>query len=392
MSARRRLAAVAFVLFFSGLCLAEGQRLRYRTHAQPHALIGGTSRVRLTIRDTAPEGLPCPEFKHQAPLFLEWSTPAGPNGKVSMALDGAAAQGAYTHLYVDSDLDGALDDEKPIANSRSYGSGRQFGPLRLRIPADEGPRTYHVNLEYRRSVSGHYAFLSTGGWYEGEVTVGGVKRLCQLIDYNCDALFQAENGATLADHDRLRIADAAGRSFREFLPGGYVKLGGVTYRPAIGHDGASLFFAAAEDVATGTLRVPEDVTHLDVWGEKGLFDETPEKGVVEVPAGAYRLRDYQITRKDDAGATWTLRGHNYRGGDTFEVAAGKETALKIGGPLTARLSYARRRGRLSFSQSLAGPYQESLTLMKGRARAPAPRLEIVSADGQWRHTFQFRYG
>ncbi len=133
-----------------------------------------------------------------------------------LALDRSAESGPYDRLYVDADLDNSLADEQPVKADQRRGSsqGSAFHMIKLRLPGEDGPVSYHLNVTYRAGAGG-MCYVEAAGWHEGPVTVGGKKLWCTLIDNNGNGRF-GDSGVDRSQCDLIRIAPKDNRSYHEY--------------------------------------------------------------------------------------------------------------------------------------------------------------------------------
>jgi len=205
----RYVAWMCMVLAATVTQAQEAQRLQYRTDGQPERVIGVYAEVRVRAETSPPAGLAVPKFAGTRPLFAKWITPRVPAGHLWLALDQSAKQGAYDRLYADTNADGSLADETPVAAEQaaaandpdapvSYGrklnqQTARFAAVKIIFPGKDGPVAYHLNVTFRsrvqrvitwtqgvpdREVLVEELWLTPGGWHEGTVTVGGKTYTC----------------------------------------------------------------------------------------------------------------------------------------------------------------------------------------------------------------------
>jgi hypothetical protein len=66
------------------------------------------------------------------------------------------------------------------------------------------------------------------------------------------------------------------------------------------------------------------------------------------------VTDWECTRKDDQGTTWTLSGYDYSPASGFSVTADQAVVVGVGEPVTAALQLTETRSELAFSLRLLG--------------------------------------
>jgi hypothetical protein len=326
-------------------------------------IVGDMTMVRPASVSGKPEGVQLPQFKAAEPYFAKWSTPMVTDGYLWMALDRAGDSGPWDQLYIDSNADGRLDDETAVAAYRTDGSYTYFGPVKVVFETEDGPVSYHLNLRvYTSNGKIRQTYISSGGWYEGEITVDGQKMYCMLIDYNANGTF-SDASRDPSGCDRIRIGPKNTRDTG--YVGKYIEVDNTLYQAEIARDGAFVKLAKADSVKFGNVRVPETITEFSAGGENGLFTRKPDKGLLSLPVGAYRVNSWSIERTDDKGMKWQLQGRYFREGGDFEVAEGTETSLEIGEPVTTSLDVRRNGDNFEFEKALRGSLGEYVTITRG---------------------------
>jgi len=342
----------------------------------------------LELSTEQPTGVKLPQFKGQNQLFAKWLTPMVKSGWLWIALDRTHKQGPYDLLYIDSNGNGSLDDETAVAAYRTDQRSAYFGPVKVIFEVEDGPVTYHLNFRSDQYTDTRLN-ASSGGWYEGDVTVGGQKKHCVLFDYNANGAFN-DKSANAAECDRIRIGKQGGQE--TLFAGNYFVDDETLYRPEIARDGACITLTKAENVSFGSVRLPEVITQFSANGENGLFILKPEKGVASLPVGKYRVYDWTVERQDEKGTNWKLKGSGLSEKNVFDIAEGKEAVLSIGEPIVATLDTSEREGTHSFRHSMKGRAGERIELTRNGARPQAPKVHIKSADGTYDRTYSFQYG
>jgi hypothetical protein len=385
------LALFAASLLLPALAGAQTEQwLQYRSAREADDIAGALGAVTLDLTDAKPPGVVLPRSVGENVVFARWSTPMAKSGSLCVAVDLPSESAAQTTLFIDSDGDRRLDDESAETAYRIDQYNAYFGPVKVTFQAEDGPVTYHLNVRfYGADSSRKRLYVSAGGWYEGDVTVDGVKKRCVLVDYNANGTFN-DTSPDPEQCDRIRIGEMDVPNM--LLVGKYLDLDGTLYEPEISRDGAFVKFARAEGAKYGAVRLAETVSGFSAGGENGQFTLRPRDGVARLPIGKYRVTEWTVERKDDSGAQWRLQGAGVSGVNAFEVSETEEAALEIGEPIVAVVQATEREGTHSFSQSLKGRHGERITLTRNGAQPQAPRLNIKNKDGTYDRTFSFSYG
>lgn len=383
--------AVSFFLVFSvSAAMGDVQWLRYRTSKDTGQEVGASvNRVYRSFEPQRPAHVRCPEFKSDNPLFIKWYTPMDSQGFRWIALDRSTPYGQqHDLLYIDSNGDGHLDDEKPYQGQRSDQYRMAFDPFPVYLIGEDGPITYHLACQfYSYDERSRYLMMSSGGYYEGTVLIGDESAGCVLVDTNGNGTF--DDTAEDFNADRILLGEPQNR--REYFIGRYLDYKGTLYRLQVARDGAFVSIAAAPDVVFGVVQIPESVTKFSAGGVNGMYDKTPQNGYVRLPEGTYRVYQWEIARQDK-GRDWTLRGNNFPRQESFTVSADTPVRLDIGEPVFSRLSVSQRQGIYTINQELRGRMNEQVSMLQYGRQPPAPKVRIRSKTGEYDRTFSLEYG
>jgi hypothetical protein len=375
----------------------QDQWLQYTVANEAWQILGDMGAASPRLSSQKPQGVELPEFKCDEPLFARWSTPMVEAGGLWIALDRTKKGGKYDAVYVDSDADNSLADESAYQMYRQEQRETYFGPIKVVFQGEDGPITYHLNIQAYEYEQGRSLYIRSAGWYEGTVTVAGegprsagTEKYCVLIDQNVNGTFN-DKSLNASSADRIRIGKKDSRDTR--FVGNYIEVDGVLYTTEIARDGAYIKLANAEDVTSGTVRLPEVITDFAAGGENGLFIVKPKEGAARLPVGKYRIDHWRIDRKDDKGGNWALLGR-YFSGDSglFTVAETSEAELSVGEPIISTLEATQRESEYVFAQALQGRLGERIELTREGSQPQPPKLQIKSKDGTYDRTFSFEYG
>ncbi len=379
---------IGLLIFTSAIQAQDEQWLQYHCQREAQRIVGNMGSATPEITTDKPQGVELPRFKSQRQFFTQWLTPMVPSGKLHIALDATKEQGRCDRIFVDSDGDGHLNDEDAVKAYRIEQYYTYFGPVKVVFEGEDGPIVYHLNFKfYDYNEQNRRLYISSGCWYEGDVTVAGSKKHCVLIDQNVNGTFD-DKAFEPKKCDRIKIgmkkaADAC-------YVGKYIDVDGTLYHPEIARDGAYVILTKAEDVKFGNIQLPETITEFSAGGENGLFTLKPEKGTASLPAGKYRVNYWAVERKDDQGRLWTLKGNLFSG--SFEINHAKQSQLSIGEPVVSSMQALSKGAGYSFNQELKGRLGERIELTRNGARPRAPKLHIKSKDGSYDRSFSFEYG
>ncbi|MHC4713972.1 MAG: hypothetical protein ACYTAN_11995 [Planctomycetota bacterium] len=383
------LVAVTLVLSVALTAAAEEQWLQYRWSREPWRSGVSISSNEPEVLAEAPEKLSLPEFTAEDVRLSAWNTPMVEAGHVYLAVDRSDPAGPYDTLYIDSNCDGSLADESPVKAYAADGNSARFGPLKVVFSTPDGPVGHHVSVGSYTYPQYNKVRVTSAGWYEGKIEVGGKEYDCRLIDYNSNGTYD-DTSMDFSEADRVMIGK--GGNYDQFFAGKYVRISEDYYHPSPARDGAFIVLARAENVPLGTIKMSADVGELGIGGENGLLTLKVSGGAVTAPAGKWRISHWQMSRKDDQGAKWTMKGSGYGDGGLFDVAEGGEVTLDVGEPIVAALSVSKDGSVCNFRETLKGHQGESVSLEKNGQRPPAPRLRITNEDGAYNRLYSFEYG
>jgi hypothetical protein len=419
----RHMAWMCMILAATAAQAQEAQRLQYRTDAQPDKSLGVYAEVRVRAAPSPPAGVALPKLAGDRPLFAKWITPMVPAGHLWLALDQSAEQGVYDRLFVDTNADGSLADETPVAAERAEADNQpgapvaygrklnqqtaRFAAVKILFPGKDGPIAYHLNVVFQsrtartiywtrgmqdRVESVEELCLTPGGWHEGTVAVGGKTYLCRLADANVNGTFD-DVSADEGQADFILIeGDAARPPIR--TAGRYIQIGGALYHPAPARDGAAIAFTPLKDVPSGTLRLDVPQAQLTVNGENGLLYLNATAGKVSAPAGKYRLTTWKVDRADGSGAAWRAEGTVIPNeASVLQLSEGRETPLAVGEPFTCTgTDTSQDRGTHNLSLRLRGRLDEPVYLYRDGRQAVPPQVRIANADKTYDQAFATEYG
>ena len=353
---------ISLLVLTSAATAQDEQWLQYHSEREAARIVGDMRTMSLKLLSERPEGVESPDFKCDKPFFAAWSTPMVDSGKIWLALD--RTNDKWDRLFIDSNVNGHINDENTITPYRTEQYSAYFGPVKVVFEGEDGPLTYHLNLRFYENGPTRRLYVSSGSWYEGDITVAGAKKHCVLIDYNANGTFN-DKSLDSSKCDRIRIGKKTDGD--ACFVGNYIEVDGTLYRTEIARDGAYIVLAKAEDVKYGNIRLPETITEFSAGGENGLFEPKLEKGAGSLPVGKYRINNWTSERKDEKGKKWTLRGRYFSDKGDLDVTEATETSLEIGEPVTANLQVTLNgeTEAYEFDKILRGQLGEYVSLTSG---------------------------
>jgi hypothetical protein len=383
-------ALVPGILLAGAAAAGENEQwLQYHSAREAAQVMPDIGYQRIEPAGAKPQGPKLPTFQSDQPLFLEWKTPMVASGRIWMAFDKSNPKGGYDRLYFDANANGDLSDDPVYQPYRQEGGVAFFGPVKAVFAGVDGPITYHLSMELRTYSGQTNCLLSPAGWYEGQITVGGVKKRCVLVDHNVNGAFN-DKSSDYSQSDRIRIGEQTGSEGGAV--GNYIEVDSKLYKIEVARDGACVTLTEAKDVPYGPVRIADNITTVTATGENGSFIRKPENGLIKLPVGDYRVDSWGIARKDDAGAKWEMTASASLGSAGFTVASDKEVSLPFGEPIYSQVQANKSGSVYSFTQKLEGRQNERITLTRNGSQPPAPKLHIRSRDGTYDRSLNAEYG
>lgn len=351
----------------------------------------------LKIVTEIPEGLDIPDVILANTRLTAWQTPLAASGHVWILIEASSPGGTFDRIYIDSDADGSLADEKGVKAHEASGFKSLFGPLQVTFETAEGPVTAHVNVachEVMHLVWGGYLSirirLTSAAWYDGPVKIGGQIYGLRLVDGNSNGTYD-DVSMDPGEADRIQIG-GGGEGNQQAFAGTYIRIGGRLYHPYPATDGTSIAFEPAGDVPTGKVLVPDSIEKIAFSGTNGYLEFAPVNGVAEVPCGEWTIHSWSSSATDSEGVKWSLDGGGFPAQAAFEVSEQRETKLDVAASVVAKVLVSRVGSEYTFSEILEGRLGENVRVRREGGRAPVPRLRIESEDGSFLQILDFEYG
>lgn len=314
----------------------------------------------------------------------------------------------YSILYMDTDGDGLLSDEKsyrPKIKKRYNVKEYIFGPLLIKSQdSDEGNQ---VEL-YATTQNGRYLSLHPSGYRFGKVRLGENTYKVAVMDGNLDGrydkIFSLPVEKTyrfgsdifaidLSNGDKTWHLSLINRS--EIMPlGRMVKVQNAYYGINVAPDGTTLELEKVEP-EFGTLDFCDANVKMKLWSDTGDHYLFGTEGRWLLPTGRYMALRIELNEIDSGQNVWTFSGHPKAGPlRNFEICADETTAFKIGPPFSIKTDIRQGANRVSIGLSLEGCTGEQyrFPVLKGGKRQPAPTFKIMDESGNELLSDAFEYG
>lgn len=372
-----------------------------------HPLVGEAIRSTYAQKGLPPEAKGIPEGLSDNVYCLQ--LPIGPEGVraiADMPINAVADAGAKPpRLYVDTDADGDLTDEKPIDVKVARGQVA-YTTLAVHVPGGPEDTTVRIGLYgYADLRSYVYLRIAPAGYVRGDVELGGVKRKVAIVDANLDGRYdglatpETLNDSSASDQIAFGVPKeerGAGQGEEtEIAPlSRVVHVGDAYYAVQLAADGSRIEFTATKP-QFGTLDVQCADLHLLLHSEMGTH-VLSGGGSWPLPAGTYALADMRLRRTDADGTQWVYEGAAWNAGKLarFEIRAGKTTTITAGPPLTLDTSVEWRGDTAAIGLTVVGRAGEQYVggVSKNGTALGAPKATIVDRSGKELASGAFEYG
>jgi hypothetical protein len=374
-------------LGFQGILLSAPGWLQYKTSLHTQEEFGSSSMNYQNLAEK-PGDIKFPAFDGSIQYFAKWQH-AMDDGKFRwVAFDRTTRQGPCNILYIDSNGDGNLADEKPYKGVTQDRNRMYFGPVAVYFKGEDGPVTYHLTFMFcYYDQDSMYWGAMAGCWYEGDAIIDGKTTRIALCDYNANGTF-SDKGEKF-DSDRIYLK--SDKKWNEYYVGNYLELEDKLYHLSVAKDGAFYELNPAPELTYGTVKIADNISAFSAGGVNGFFQRTPKDGLLKLPEGSYKIHQWKIERKDDKGKSWSLTGStppNF----SFVVSKEKTVDLDIGEPVFSQLTSQSKDNTYYFNQELRGKLNERVSLNVSGNRPDAPSILIHNKTGDYDKTFKLEYG
>jgi hypothetical protein len=321
-------------------------------------------------------------------------------------------------LYVDTDKDGDLSDEKPFEPTVRgleedfeppepvYRFEYRFGPIVLRGPEDD----IGIPIRATFNIYGEESYLLVfpGGFRTGRVQLDGKSYKVGVVDGNFDGRYDGAlrlpwievepPGYDIFAIDLNGDGEFNFRDEQMYLPK-MVRVEDNYYSMRVEPDGSAIRMGRVEP-EFGTLDVGTSGAELSLLSENGSPELRGSDGQWLLPAGEYSAEFLGLTQPDNAGEEWTLMSWECGKLRHFEIRPGQTQSFKIGPPLSAMTMATVKDGSAVISLSLVGQAGEQyapgaeIRAYPGppkKDRIP-PKFRIVDEAGNVLVTDSFEFG
>ena len=315
----------------------------------------------------------------------------------------------HSSLYVDTNGDGRLSDEKPYspeikAQSRYNRTEYSFGPISVTLGEPE--RKLETRF-YAKTYDGQLLIVYPAGYQVGNIRLDTKTYKVAIIDGNFDGKYDKIFSPPVEDFYKPKcdlLAFDLNRDNRlkwghlEVMPlAGMLKIGDAYYNLQVSADGSSIEQFKRVQPEFGTLDLGgAEVNSPRLWSDASVQAlSNPPKRNSQLPAGRYMASPIVLTHVDDSGNRWTFRSSQEVGTlKDFEIKADQTTAFRMGPPFSIKTSLEQKDGNALIGVGLQGQagmlYNPGA--QKDRKRIPAPTFKVIDESGKGLTLGQFKYG
>jgi len=324
----------------------------------------------------------------------------------------AVDPGKKPRLYVDTDFDGDLADEKAVVAVPAV--QRRFGPIALASADAKANATAEMTAEM---LKGNILFLRPVNCLSGKVRLAGREHRVALVDGSYNGRWDdtwSPSGQPFTswagDFDNLAIDRSGDGTFDMPRGGGnrykrleekevqpltkMLRIKDTYYDVDVAADGSEIRLAKLS-LQCGTLDLGCKGLELLALYDAGFrYLELPD-GKTELPPGAYMAILAFLSRTEAEGAKWKLSGGRDPGKLVkFEIQQGKTLRIKAGPPLVLKTDVIKQSGVVSIGFSAVGQAGEAYAggAEKDGKRVDAPTLKILDEKGKVLAEGAFKYG
>ena len=314
-------------------------------------------------------------------------------------------------LYVDTDMDGDLAEEKGLMGSEVKREGIpeemriwDFGVVQVQPAGAKGA------VEMRVTGYSSMLLITPGGMRRGEVKIG--EKTCKLtvIDANMDGEYDGVMGedrptGTVGqpvktdmvgidwDGDGKWTSEEAGEKLTPLAKMMRTE-DGRYWSMEVAKDGGSVRVKEAHP-KMGTLEVKSPEGELTLSSANGMHTVRLPQGKCGLPVGKYYPVKVTLKKKDGEGHEWALRGAWQEAkAKAVEVTEEGTATLEVGPPLKAGTATQRMGDMIYVTLNLTGLAGEEYWggALKDGKQTEAPTLQIVDKSGVKLTTGTFEYG
>ena len=300
-------------------------------------------------------------------------------------------------LYIDTNADGKLDDEKPITGT-DMNNRTRYMPVKIK-PAGAS----EINIGIDTPKGGGYIYYFPSEIKRGDVKFGNETFSLMIIDRNYNRRYNdfskdvrgLDYDCIGIDLNRNGMLDSSVESDETSPLAEAVFINGDYYSIIPSADGNSVEIKTIKP-ATGTLDVQNADMEISTYSRWGAQTLTGSNGKWKLPEGKYTTRLIRLKKKDEKGREWILTSYSFYDSKlaSFDITSGKTTVIPAGAPLKIKTTAIMRDDFIEISASFlgrAGEQYSSGPVIDGQRPEP-PKFKIVDRDNKELVSGAFQYG
>lgn len=329
-------------------------------------------------------------------------------GRSTPIILGSYSKKEHSVLYVDTNGNGRLSDEKPYrvkvttlpkAKDKEY----KFGPILM--TSRDGERQFETR--FFATTYGTGLALCPAGYCVGKVRLGESTYKLAVVDGDLDGRYDKVFSPPLGESYRpgcdifaIDLTKDGAWQFSSYWASEVtplakmLKLHNIYYGIDVAPDGTTIELKKVQP-ELGTLDLGGTNVKLKLWSDTVEEFLCGSNGKWQIPTGKYSALFIELDEIDSERNAWTFR--SYRDTGTlrdFKIDAGQTTSFKIGPPFAIKTDISQSADRVSIGLGLEGCVRERyhFPILKGGKRQPSPTFKIVDESGKELLSDAFEYG
>lgn len=398
--------AVAIVLVSTCAKQEEGRcRLRYQQVDISESTIYFASQIQSKLSEKPAQLKDLPKkISNRVNYFL--AKIAG--GEIPLIID----RGRKSELYLDTDADGCLSDEKGFTSKaikrRLFGpvDYHRFGPVSVKFGQAGGKLNQQIFVFTNDNYMRHLV-LCPAVYRKGKVLLDNNIYEVTLIDGNFDGkydklfsppverIYRPGCDSFAIDLNRNGRLDINYYNHSELMPlSRMVKVGNSYYSINVAESGQSLELNKIHP-ELGTLDLGNANVKLKLWSDAAQQYIYNFKNKIQIPAGRYQAFFIELSQTDSERNIYNFTSYSSPGTlRNFEISSNGTTSFEIGPPFKIMTTAQQKRNTVSIGCTLVGQAGEQYRpnfKRNGTQVSPAV-LRIIDETGNVVYSGWFKYG
>ncbi len=327
-------------------------------------------------------------------------------------------RGRKSKLYLDTDADGYLSDEKGFAPKKVYTPKtikkrlfgpvdyHRFGPISVKFEQAAEKFAQQIYVFTRDSYM-RRLILCPAFYRKGKVLLGQNIYEVAMVDGNFDGRYgkifspPVENvwrpgcDSFAIDLNRNGKLDFDFYHHSELMPlSRMVKVGNSYYNINIAEGGTFLELSKIQP-EFGTLDLGNENVKLKLWSDTAHQYISNFKNNILIPAGRYKALFVELSQIDSERNTWTFTSYSDTGAlCDFEISKNETTSFKIGPPFQIKTTSRRARSNVLIGFKLEGQASEQYrpNVIRNGIRTSPPLFKVIDEAGDVIESGRFEYG